>query len=130
MSWCDATTLKAFVNDNSILTRSTAPNGLAEAILQVDGIINIYTGQEIPKTPADGHAILRNIACALVIWFTTGMLTDLSEQEISRLRKLYDSAMDTLRQIKSGDLSLNPPASNEDYIPPAIYSTRRIDEIF
>ena len=130
MSWCDAATLKGFVNDNSILTRETAPDGLAEAILQADGIINIYTGEAVPDTPAESYAILRNIACSLVIWFTAGMLSDQSEQEISRLKKLYDSAMEMLQKIKDGELSLDPPVDDDDYVPPAIYSTRRIDEMF
>jgi len=130
MSWCDAATLKSFVSDNSILTRTTSPDGLAEAILQADSIINIYTGEPVPDSPAKGHAILRNIACSLVIWFTAGMLSDQSEQEISRLKKLYDSAMELLTKIKNGELSLDPPESDDDYVPPKIYSTRRIDEMF
>ena len=130
MSWCDAATLKAFSSTNSILTRESAPDGLAEAILQADGIINIYTAVAVPATPATGNAILRNIACALVTWFTTGMLTDLSEQEISRRKLLYTSAIETLKDIKNGDLCLDPPASTEAYVSPFIQSTQRIDEMF
>lgn len=129
MSFCDKDTLKSFVGNASYLTRAAAPDGLAEAILQADTIINSYTGESIPTSPAAGNAMLRNAACALVVWFTTGMQGELSEVEYARRKTQYQDAMKLLADIRSGSITLTAIADS-DYDPPMISSTQRIDEMF
>ena len=131
MSFCDATTLKSFVGANSFLVRESAPDGLSEAITQADQIIRNYTAEDIPAAPANADAILRNVACALVVWFTSGMQDDLTEQEYARRKTMYNEAMKTLEGIKAGDIRLREDDEEAgDYDPPMLISTQRIDEMF
>jgi phage gp36-like protein len=131
MSFCNATILKAFLGENSFLVSDPAPDGLAEAITQTDHIIRNYTGEDIPVEPDSAAAVLRNVACALVIWFTTGMQTDLTEQEYARRKTMYQEAMKTLENIKDGTIRLREDDEEAgDYDPPMFISTQRIDEMF
>jgi len=131
MSFCNVTTLKSFLGDNSYLVRGEAPDGLDEAIAQADQIIRNYTNETIPDDPAEADAILRNIACSLVIWYTTGMQADITEQEYSRRKTMYLEAMKMLDGIKSGAIRLREDDEEEgDYDPPMFNSTQRITEMF
>lgn len=103
MSFITQTTLQSFVSDNSYLTKETNPAGLAEAILQADEIIRQKTGITIPTDPSTANAKLRNIACCLVLFYTTPMQGKLSEYELSFRKKLYDEAMSQLEAIQNGD---------------------------
>lgn len=103
MSYVDQATLKAFTGDENFLTKGTAPEGLDEAIAQADEIIFQKTLITIPATPSAANAKLRNIACALVVWFTTGQQGKIDEFEYSRRKKQYDDAMAQLDRIQSGD---------------------------
>lgn len=128
MSFASKTTLQSFVGDNDWLTDATEDPGVDEAILQADDIINTYTGIDVPNSPDSANGMLRNVACALVVWYTTGQQAKLSEQEYQRRRDLYRDAMSTLQSIRDGDLIIpgSGPAAANDYTP-FIYSTRRMD---
>ena len=103
MPFIDQTILQAYVGDQSFLTKAEAPAGLAEAINQADAIIYQKTRIAAPSDPSDANPKLRNIACALVVWFTGGMQGKLDEFELSRRRKQYDDAMAQLEAIRSGE---------------------------
>lgn len=102
MSYVDQATLKAFTGDESFLTKATSPDGLAEAIAQADEIIFQKTLITIPSAPSAANAKLRNIACAIVVWFTTGMQGKIEEWEYARRKKQYDDAIAQLDSIQSG----------------------------
>lgn len=131
MSFISVDTLKAFASDNSFLTDGTTVDGVGEAIAQADEIIFQKTGVAIPSSPSEANAELRNIGCALVIWFTTGMQSKLEEQEINRRKKLYDDAMNRLNKIQSGEEPLKNSAGtvissvNQTYFS----STQRITDV-
>lgn len=101
MSFINTEILKAFVSDESFLVKDTVA-GLDEAIKQADEIIYQKTLIAAPENPANANAKLRNIACALVVWFTSGMQGKLEEFELSRRKKLYDDAMAALDAIQAG----------------------------
>lgn len=133
MSYVDKDVLKSFTSDDNFLTKDPPPAGFDEAIAQADGIIFQYTHIATPATPATAIPLLKNIACALVIWFTTGMGSDLGEEEISRRKKLYDDAMDQLKEIQKGDLHLIDAAGDavaQLNQPSAVFSsTKRLTEL-
>lgn len=101
MPYINTEILKAFVSDTGYLVKDTV-DGLDEAIAQADEIIYQKTGISAPTDPATSNAFLRNIACALVVWFTSGMQGKLEEQEIDRRKKMYDDAIGALDAIQSG----------------------------
>lgn len=133
MPYVDADTLKSFVQENNFLVQTPAPAGFAEAVAQADSIIYQHTGIAVPTSPGQAVPLLRNIACALVIWFTTGMQSEVSQQEIERREKLYTDALDMLEKIKTGELPLidsaGEPISN--FRAPAVVfsSTKRLTEL-
>jgi hypothetical protein len=128
MSYIDRTTLEAFVSDSSFLTKDTEPAGLGEAIAQADEIIFQKTRITIPDDPSESNAMIRNIACALVVWFTSGMQGKLDEFELSRRKKQYDDAMTQLDAIASGRESIIDSAGTVVSAVPQTYfsSTQRI----
>ncbi|TAK59424.1 MAG: DUF1320 domain-containing protein [Bacteroidetes bacterium] len=107
MSFVNQEILKSFAQKNSWLTAAEAPDGLDETILQVDDIIALTLQIPVPATPADARPILRNIACALVTWFTTGQQGKIEEVEYNRRKDMYNNAMQTLTLIKEGSLKLD-----------------------
>ncbi|MEW5799971.1 MAG: hypothetical protein AB1728_13300 [Bacteroidota bacterium] len=131
MSFINATILQSFVSDNSFLTKAPTPAGLDEAIKQADEIIYQKTKITPPSDPAQANAKLRNIACALVVWFTTGMQGKLDEFELSRRKKMYDDAMAQLHAIQNGDDPLLDSTGTILSSQPATYfqSTQRMTEV-
>lgn len=129
MGFTNNTYLKGAVGDNSMLTRESMPDGLDEAIAEADQIIYSYTEIPPPDDPAEANAMLRNIANSLVIWFFTGSQDEISEQEYNRRQKNYQDAMNTLREIKAGNITLEHD-SDPDITLPFIGSTNRITEMF
>jgi hypothetical protein len=130
MSFIDQDTLKAFASDQGFLIKEVDLPGLSEAIAQSDEIIFQKTGVAIPAAPANANAKLRNIACALVVWFTSGMQGKLDEFELSRRKKLYDDAMAELNKIQDGSSPLLDSSGAIISSLPATYfsSTQRLTE--
>jgi len=131
MSFVDQTILQSFVADQSFLTKTANPPGLSEAIAQADEIIFQKTRVAPPSSPASGNAKLRNIACRLVVWFTSGMQGKLDEFELSRRKKMYDDAMAELEAIQNGDDPLYDSSGTIVSTQPTSYfsSTQRITEV-
>lgn len=133
MSYVDKDVLKSFMSDDNFLTKEPAEPGFQEAIDQADNIIYQYTHIETPATPDAGIPMLRNIACALILWFTAGIGSDLSEQEYERRKKLYNDAVEKLEKIQTGEINLIDAAgeSVEQLKRPAVAfsSTRRLTEL-
>ncbi len=102
MSFTSQTYLKAFCSNTGILTKGSEPVGTTEAYAQADELIYQKTGVAIPADAANANAKLRNIANALVIWFTTGMQDSLSEHEYKFRRDLFNDAMSMLDKIHDG----------------------------
>ncbi len=107
MPYVNQNILKSFVAKNNWLTIGAEPEGLSEAILQADDIIRSWLGLTVPDDPADAPPILRNVACALIVWYTTGQQGKIEDAEYNRRRDQYNNAMDTLKLIKTGDITLN-----------------------
>ncbi len=131
MPFTDATILRAFASDEGFLTKEGADlPGLDQAIDQVDDIIYQKTLIKAPEDPAEAPGKLRNIACALVVWFTTGMQGKLGEEEIARRKKMYDDAMAELDAIQSGRSPLFDSSGTAISTRPQSYfsSTQRITD--
>jgi len=101
MPFINTNILKSFVSDEGFLVKDTV-DGLDEAIAQADELIYQKTGITAPEDPTSSNAFLRNIACSLVVWFTSGMQGKLEEQELNRRKKMYDDAIAALDAIQSG----------------------------
>ena len=130
MSFINQETLKAFSSDQGFLVKEVDLPGLPEAIAQSDEIIFQKTGIAIPADPANANAKLRNIACALVTWFTSGIQGKLDEFELSRRKKLYDDAMAELNAIQNGSSPLLNSSGEIISTGPTTYfsSTQRLTE--
>lgn len=102
MSFIDEVELSAFAKINSWLTNSPVDPGLDKIINQVDSIIFNKTGVTVPATPNDDAPILKNIACVLVIYFTTSKQQGLLQDERLYRQKLYDDAMAYLDDVENG----------------------------
>src|SRR6185369_9860974 len=110
MSYCNQDILKSFAAANSWITDTPTPDGLDEAIAQADDIIFQKTGLLAPADPTTARAILRNIACAIVYWISTGQQSKIDEQDYNWRKTQYDNAIATLNQIESGELELKDDA--------------------
>lgn len=108
MSFIDENIAKAFMKDNSWLTvdESEPTSGVAEIITQIDSIIYNKTGVTVPDSPGHAPGILRNIGCALFVWFTSGKQAELSSDERLRRAKLYDDAMSFLNDVEAGNAAV------------------------
>lgn len=93
----------AFAKKNSWLTNDDVDTELDEIFQQVDSIIFNKTGVPIPAIPNDDAPILKNHACALVIYFTTAKQQGLTQDERLFRQKLYDDAMAYLDAVEAGD---------------------------
>ncbi|GEM_PF-2166525 len=107
MSFINQDILKSFVQKNSWITAATEPEGLAETILQVDDIISLTLQIPVPADPADARPILRNIACALTVWYGTGQQGTIDSAEYQKRKTQYDNAMATLELIAQGSIKLD-----------------------
>ncbi len=129
MSFVNAAILKSF-KDAEWLTGDDPPEGLSEAILQADDIIYQKTGIKPPSDPMTARAILRNYACALIVWFMSGTQEKIDEQELKRREKQYDDAIAGLEDIQSGKTKIIDDNGKVVSEPPRIlasfHSTKRI----
>lgn len=130
MSFISTSELQAFAGaEDWIIDKAS---NLSEAITQADNIIYQMTGISPPASPSLAVPILRNIACALVVWFTTGQQGDLTEFEYRRREKLYNDAIDKLIEIKEGKLVLKDadgkPIGVQTKTKTMLESTQRITE--
>jgi phage gp36-like protein len=108
MSYIDSDILKSFFKNNSWITvdEEDPTSGVGELITQIDSIIYNKTGVEVPDSPGDAPGILRNHACALFVWFSSGKQGDISSDERLRREKLYDEAMTYLNAVDNGDIEV------------------------
>jgi hypothetical protein len=94
------------------MTKAAAPDGFAESLLQVDSIIYQKTGITAPSDPMNAVPMLRNIANALLQWFTIGMQGNIEEFEYKRRKDLFEWAITTLNAIQNGDENIYDDAGN------------------
>lgn len=102
MSYIDSDIIKSFVQKNSWLSGDVEDTGVGEIIEQIDSIVFNKTGIAIPEDPEEVPGIIRNAACALFIWFTTGKQAEIDTDERIRRRNLYEDAMQFLNDVESG----------------------------
>ena len=112
MSFTSQELYKAFVSNNNFMTKAAAPDGFAESLLQVDSIIYQKTGITAPSDPMNAVPMLRNIANALLQWFTIGMQGNIEEFEYKRRKDLFEWAITTLNAIQNGDENIYDDAGN------------------
>ena len=135
MPYLDTDTIKSFFKSNSWLTvEDESVSGAAELISQIDSIIFNKTGVPIPVSPGDAPGIIRNVACALFVWYSSGKQGDISSDERMRREKLYNDAMDYLNAVEAGDKQVfdddgNIVSTENDDISAYFESTQRITEM-
>jgi len=123
MPFTDETHIAAALREDSVTAlKGTDGAALTEAIAAADARITATTGVEPAATVSANHATLRNCAAWIAIWILTGRQSDVSETEVNRRHAQYDDAIETLNQIRDGDLTLSVP---ETTTPPSCGSAAR-----
>ena len=103
MSYVTNNNLKAFVKENSWITADPVDEGIAEIISQIDSIIFNKTRVPIPGDKETAPGILRNHACALVVYYTSGKQGELEDSERLRRKALFENAMKYLNDVEAGN---------------------------
>ena len=139
MSYIDTDIIKGFIKQNSWLTvdedEQQEVTGVNELILQIDSIIFNKTGVAIPASdPTEAPGIIRNVACALFVWFSSGKQGDISSDERLRRERLYYEAMIYLNAVESGDINVYNDAgeivsTQNNPLAATFESTQRITEM-
>lgn len=102
MSFIDVDDIKAFVKDNSWLTADEMDAGTTKLVAQIDSLIYNKTKVEIPSSAATAPGVLKNVACALLVYFSSGKAGELTQDERLRRAKLYDDAIQYLNDVEAG----------------------------
>lgn len=107
MSYIDKDVLKSFYSENSMMVQQDTLTNIASVVTQIDGIIKSKLGVATPATASTANAYLQNIACRLFVFFAAGKEGITKEEyEYKRRKDFYDTAMNDLNDLKSGDNTL------------------------